>query len=456
LLCAQISLPARAANQGNLQHRQLLWKAPPLAADVCLQPSLFALGAASLTGYRVAHARSLGSLEINAWPLSAAVQDNRRLAPPTKSAVVSPFGYGSGPDHGASSKNFKELPMKNHRIARAIDIGFGYTKLSRSAIDADYRLSSMAFPSVAASASGQMDIANGEIQRLQVVAVEVEDVRYLVGPDAMLAASGRQTRAIEDLFFDSPQYLALFLGGLAYMDLPPSVDTIHSLGMGLPLTVWRDVELRERIKVRMTGRFSVPTPNSRSIQEINVQHVQLWPQVLGALASMSREVGEAVDVARQTNLTIDVGYGTMLWLVTSGFQPHPGRSEGNKGGVSSILKAVAKSIDPSVANDPRILARIDDSLRTAKPLIINGSEVDLQRCRSTAHSQAQQHLQEMLETIGTHKDLDNIFLVGGGAHLYRPLLTTAFKGRLIREQTNEPQMANLKGYQHLVERMLAQ
>ena len=346
--------------------------------------------------------------------------------------------------------------MKHQRIARAIDIGFGYTKLSRSAIDPSYSLSSMAFPSIPAPAGGQMDISNGEIPKLQVVTVEVEGVRYVVGPDAMLAASGRQTRSIEDLFFDSPQYLALYQGALAYMELPNTVDTIHALGMGLPLTVWRDVELRERVKARMTGNFSVPIPNSRATRDIHIQHVQLWPQVLGALAAMSREVGPRVDVAKQTNLVIDVGYGTMLWLVTSGFQPQPGRSEGNKGGVSSMLKAVAKTLDPLVSNDPRILERIDYSLRMDKALVINGTEVDLNRCKSIAQSHAQQHLQEMLETIGTHKDLDNIFLVGGGAHLYRPLLTAAFKGRLIWEQKHEPQMANLKGYQHLVERMLAQ
>ncbi len=346
--------------------------------------------------------------------------------------------------------------MKQQKIARAIDIGFGYTKLSRSTIDASYRMSSMAFPSIPAPADGHMDIASGEMQKLQVVNVEVDGVRYIVGPDSMLAASGRQTRAVEDLFFDSPQYLALYRGALAYMDLPASTDTVHALGMGLPLTVWRDVGLRERIKTRMTGSFTVPIPNSRATRAINVQHVQLWPQVLGALVSISTEAGEQADISNQNNLVIDVGYGTMLWLVSSGYQPQPGRSEGNKGGVSSILKVVAKALDPTVSNDPRILDRIDTSLRTGKPLIINGTEVDLNRCKAIAHSQAQQHLHDLLETIGTHKDLDNIFLAGGGAHLYRPLLATAFKGRLIREQTNEPQMANLKGYQNLVERMLAQ
>ena len=40
-----------------------------------------------------------------------------------------------------------------------------------------------------------------------------------------------------------------------------------------------------------------------------------------------------------------------------------------------MLKAVAKMLDPSIANDPRALDRIDVSLRTGQPLILDGAEV---------------------------------------------------------------------------------
>lgn len=345
--------------------------------------------------------------------------------------------------------------MGYQKIARAVDIGFGYTKLSKSTIDEKYSMSSLAFPSFPAPADGQMDIAGGVMQKLQIVTVEVNGIRYVVGPDSLLAATGRQTRAVSNLFFSSPQYSALYLGALAYMNLPASVDTIHALGMGLPFTVWRDIALRDGIKSKMTGTFTVPIPESRLTREIRVDQVHLWPQVLGALVSMSAEDGSSEKVRDQNNLVIDVGYGTMLWIVSSGFRPQTGRSDGNNGGASSILKAVAKMLDPQMSSDPRVLDRIDVSLRTNTPLILNGAEVDLQRCRERATSQAHAQLSELIETIGTYKDLDNIFLAGGGAHLYAPLLATEFKGRTIRVQTKEPQMANLKGYQHLVERQLA-
>jgi plasmid segregation protein ParM len=350
----------------------------------------------------------------------------------------------------------KHLNMTILRIARAVDIGFGFNKLSQSMIDEHYDMSALAFPSFPSPVEGHADIADGVMHRLQVVTVDVDGVRYLVGPDSMVAASGRQPRTATNAFFTSPQYMALYLGALAYMNLPAGANTIHVLGAGLPLTVWRDAKLRAEIKARMTGTFTVPVPDSTKTREITVERVELWPQVLGGLVSISTEDGDLALVANQNNLVVDVGYGTLLWMATAGMKPQIGRSDGTNGGVSSMLKAVARMVDPALVNDPRTLDRIDNSLRTGEPLMINGTEVDLELCKTRADAQALQHLQELLDSIGTHKNFDNIFVAGGGAHLYSHLIAKQFAGRKIRTQTNEPQFANLKGMQQLAEQILAQ
>lgn len=341
--------------------------------------------------------------------------------------------------------------MNFERIARAIDIGFGYTKLSQSKINANYRMEAMSFPSFPSSAEGHADIADGMMHPPHVVTVEVDGVRYLVGPDSMVVASGRAVRPIANAFFKAPQYHALFLGALAYMKLPPSIHTIHCLGAGLPLTVWNDVDLRERIKFQMIGTFTVPVPDSRNTRTITVERVELRPQVLGGLVSISSEGGDLQKVAKQSNLVIDVGYGTMLWITTQGLKIQTGRSAGSNGGASSMFKAVARMIDPSMVNDPRVLDRIDVSMRTGSPLILNGEEVGLDRCRAQATSQALLHLQEMVESVGNLNAIENIFLVGGGAFLYSPLMSEALGGRKIREQAEEPQYANVKGMQTVAE-----
>ena len=346
--------------------------------------------------------------------------------------------------------------MTSNRIARAVDIGFGYTKLSQSMIDDNYGMSAMAFPSFPAPVEGHADIGGGVMHKLHVVTVDVDGDRYLVGPDSMVAATGRQPRTATNVFFTTPQYKALYLGALAYMNLPSSANTIHVLGAGLPLTVWRDVALRAEVKAMLTGTFTVPVPDTSKTREITVERVELWPQVLGALVSISTEEGDLETVAQQNNLVIDVGYGTMLWMATQGLKPQIGRSDGNLGGASSMLKAVAKMLDPDLVNDPLTLDRIDVSLRTGVPLMVNGVDVDLEACKLRALRTAKEHLGELLQSIGTHKNFDNLFLAGGGAHLYSPLLAHAFAGRKIREQTEEPQFANLKGKQHLAEQVLAQ
>ena len=46
--------------------------------------------------------------------------------------------------------------------------------------------------------------------------VTVNGAEYFVGKDVVLQTSARQTRAITENYADSPEYKALFLGGLYY------------------------------------------------------------------------------------------------------------------------------------------------------------------------------------------------------------------------------------------------
>jgi len=343
-------------------------------------------------------------------------------------------------------------------IARAIDLGFGYVKVSRSMISPSYQISSAAFPSFAAPANANADIGDGAMSRLDVINVDVDGIRYTVGTDVLAAAPGRAARTTSELFFESQQYRALYAGGLAHTDLPAGATTIHVVGMGLPLTVWQNVALRASLKKDLVGHFTVPVLGPQSApgrsRTISVERVEIWPQVLGSLVSISAADGTLETLAGQDNLVIDVGFGTMLWMATAGLRPQVSRSGGTSGGASSMLKAIVKTIDSTLCNDPRILDRVDISMRMGAPLMIGETSIDLARCRAVAEAQASVHLQELFENIGSHKNFDNIFLTGGGAHFYGPLLKRYFKGRAIRVPQGEPRFANLLGFQHMAEQVL--
>ena len=340
------------------------------------------------------------------------------------------------------------------RVARAVDIGFGYTKVAQSMIDDVHGLRALSFPSFPSPVASNTGFATDVMDRLHFVTVDIDGARYNVGPDAMTLASGRAVRTATDLFFSSPQYQALYLGAIAYMDLPKGQSTIHQMSLGLPTTVWANETLRSQLKERMRGTFEVPVPDSAETRRITVEEVSIYPQVLGLLVSISSQDGDMDVVAKQNNLVIDVGFGTLLWMVTKGFKQQMGRTSGTQGGVSSMLKAVARSLGNGLQNDPRTLERIDDALRLDQPLQVDGQTIDLTRCRAQADAQALTHVQELIESIGNTNDLDNIFLGGGGMHLYERILQDTFKGRVIRRPVTEPQFANLNGLQDLAEQRL--
>ena len=83
--------------------------------------------------------------------------------------------------------------MAVRTVIGAIDVGYGHTKyVVRSANDEDIEGS---FPSFAPIANSNSALGSGgALARLRVMAVEVNNKRYLVGQDSVLATDGRIER----------------------------------------------------------------------------------------------------------------------------------------------------------------------------------------------------------------------------------------------------------------------
>jgi len=342
--------------------------------------------------------------------------------------------------------------MSTHKngCARALDLGFGFTKYSRGHTNRDLSLDVGVFPSYAAPAVDD-SLGAGVLKNLNVVTVEVDGARYNVGEDAKNAGSGQARQLLERSFFTSPQYLALAKGALTFMDVPPA--GISVLTVGLPLTTFGDEDLRQAIEQRLSGSHDIPCGGET--RTVDVKRINLIPQVLGSLIALALPTGRMTEIQAERNLTIDVGYGTLLWLMTEGLKPVPARSSGNMGGVSSLLQAVVRSIDASAASNVGILERVDQALLHGHTAIkVNGKTVELSQHSAHLGAAISENLTEMLRSIGSASDVDNVFLTGGGAHLYRDALRKAFPGREITEARDGSQFTNVRGFQLLSERLL--
>ena len=194
------------------------------------------------------------------------------------------------------------------------------------------------------------------------------------------------------------------------------------------------------------------TQSPRTDRTIVVKKVDIIPQVLGSLVAMSREAGLMDQIKAQQNLTIDVGYGTLQSLVTDGFVPVAARSDGNMGGVSKLLQKVARDIYANAATNINFLNRIDTALLQQQPSIkVYGEDVLLAEHHAVLSSAAEENLNEMMRTLGDTIDIDNIFLAGGGAHLYESAITAAFPKRKLHITARGSRFTNVRGFQFVAE-----
>lgn len=345
---------------------------------------------------------------------------------------------------------------KKSPVYRALDLGFGFTKFTKAHYLDDETVEVASFPSYAAPAV-DLSIGAGVMTDLSIVNVAVDDERFAVGEDVRNAADGAGRQMLESTFFKSSQYLALARGAMAFMKVPDHGE-VDALVIGLPINVFRDQALINHVESKIQGIHMVPALVDKASEgrviprSIHIKKVQLIPQVLGSLVEISRHTDLIQKIQGQQNLTIDVGYGTLLWLMSNGFAQMPARSNGNMGGVSSLLQKVVRSIDPNAVTSINVLERLDKALLTNSPsILVYSQEVQLAKYRGLLASAVRENLTEMLRSIGNTADVDNIFLTGGGAHLYLEEITDAFPKHKINVSSGDSRYTNVRGFQYIAE-----
>lgn len=343
-------------------------------------------------------------------------------------------------------------------LCRAIDVGFGYVKLTRSAMRADHSCETFSFPSVAPIAPAYRDLGGGVTKANQAVVVRHGGQEFLVGPDALNDAGGHFRRLLDDSYFTTPQYIALYLGALHYMNLPDGA-AIEVLGIGLPTTHFGNDALKAALRSQLVGTHTIPGEQPGTTKKVEVRSLRIFPQVLGSLLEHAARTDSNESFIHQTHLTVDVGFGTLLWMVSKGTQLMPSRSNGTMGGISSFLELIARAVDPQVAADPRVLQKIDDALRSAPAspsgqFFVNGKSYRIADFADRVTAAANEHLATLMRSIGPHADLDRLYLTGGGAFLYEGLLKQRFPTYEVHvDRSMNQQFNNVRGFQMAVERL---
>lgn len=327
--------------------------------------------------------------------------------------------------------NKKEL----NSIVRAIDLGFGYTKYSTLEED---QIVYKSFPSVAPRASKIEDSDLAMINERDTIVVKVDGTDYEVGPDSLLLETSDSTRTLNDQYIHTAQYKALTYGALAYMN----EATIDLLIVGLPVSTYS--QGHEALKKSLIGEHKISDKFT-----CNVKNVLVVYQPLGGLnycMSLAKtDTFKDKDLKDSMNLIIDPGFLTFDFLLANGNKIIEKKSNAHTGGVSRILSAIAESISAKIGKKYDNQAAIDKALKKKK-IRISGKEEDLIDHIKNTKSVIESPITYMRNIVGDGSDIDNIILLGGGAHIFEKTLRENFKDHDII-CVDDPSFANVKGYQ---------
>ena len=325
-------------------------------------------------------------------------------------------------------------------IVRAIDVGH---KNVKSVIETGGELVCRVFPACAPVAKGR-DLSDMLGRKRQTILVDVDDITYEVGPDALLAAKVAPAHNMDDDYCLGAEYLALVRGALAYM----KVGCVDLLVVGLPVTTFE--MRRAALAKRLAGEHPL-----RDGKSILVREVKVLAQPHGALIDYALSEAGMQALRRQRNLIIDCGARTFDWLVTQGLKIMEQRSHATNHGMYDVLQVLAEAIGRQCNIQFHDYERLDFALRTRTNPQVFGREYDLKPHLPIARKIAQDAVTVLRRYVQDGSDLDNIILSGGAAFFFKDPLRAAFPHHQIHDR-RDGLYANVRGFALYGQARLAQ
>lgn len=320
-------------------------------------------------------------------------------------------------------------------VVRAVDVGRGNTKYIADVRDGQMRCDMFPSQAHAAEAAYEQEAWG---PRRRTVSIPVGELVYEVGPDVHLAADVFNANVLQhDRYIDTPEYMALLLGAVHFMQL----DHIDLLVVGLPVATYKIKKQVQELERRLAGDH--PLPRGRSV---HIRKAKAIAQPSGALMHFGLLHNRVAQVRKERSLIIDPGRRTFDWLVTQGMQQIEKRSHSVPRGMFDVVQTIAEGISRNTGSHYREYELIDTALRTGKNPVIFQQEYDLAQHLPLAQKIPEQAIAEMMHYVGDAGDIRNIVLVGGGAFFYRKALKAAFPRHAIHE-LKDPIFANVRGFQ---------
>lgn len=356
----------------------------------------------------------------------------------------------------------REASSSKAPVVRAIDVGFGLVKLSvRKGAGIDF----INFPSMAIPADASAVRTLGTRKR-DTFDVPVNGASYEVGRDVGLAqAGGSFGRDVTDEFYRGAIYEALTKGALRYM-LEAGDSVIDVLVLGLPVNQYNDSKRRDYLRSHYEGEIPVGDGKTVTVRKVLVQ-----AQPMGGYAALDDHLDALNDVIAKTPgalkplasgealddlsvLMVDPGEHTLDWLLIQQGSINP-RSSGaaSDAGRHRVVRSVLESLVAEVGRPlgPAVMPRINDALRSNRPVKLAGSAHDLQHFEPVIMTVVEDCINRMVDGLrDAHEIIDLMVLVGGHPERYRDVLAKRFPAIPVFIMP-ESMSANVRGFQMIGE-----
>jgi plasmid segregation protein ParM len=326
------------------------------------------------------------------------------------------------------------------RIVRAIDIGYGNTKFVTNRGDEDQITCSL-MPSIAPlPTKGNQQSIKGS----NTVIVEVNGAEFEVGPGAYKALRKNYSRTLDYSFSMSDTYSALLKGALYFME----VDHLDMLVLGLPVKMHDDKELTDELTRRFRGTLHIA--NGR---KVTIDEVWVLPQPAGGLFDYGNSIDVFNKIQDEINILIDPGYYTFDWWTSRGIDERHAFCGSYEGGVSAYLSAIAEQLGADLKIQIDEFKAIDDAILNNKPARFYGKDYDLTKYLPNANKIVEESVSALARSIGDGRTIDNMILVGGGAHIFKDAIRKKFPNHNLVIPTDQV-YSNVRGFQYAGEALL--
>ena len=302
----------------------------------------------------------------------------------------------------------------------AVDVGFGFVKYRNG------KGNPQKFPSIISPYRKNKEaLTTGESPETAIVKTEIDTGEYrLVGPGIISTLPANPgPRIMNDDFSKTSDYLALLRGALTLMD----VTSVSVLQLALPLTTY--FTHADDLKKAMVGPHTL-YKSSKEKYTCFVHRVEVAAQPIGAYANYLRYKKNQGMAVGNNCLIVDVGYFTMDFVVATGNQIFTERSGSTKGGMSVVVGSIIKALNAehNVTVNAGLAQQIEEALGTDNTTItIYSEKVDFAKYMDDARAEVADHINHVVNTVGSAFDISDIILCGGGAKFFTPLFKNRFK-----------------------------